>query len=278
VRTRFLLREINDATGRSAAMVKRLLSIGRSQPAQKVEVNLRDVLHEMRGILVSLCGRRVQVVIRDLATHHTIWADRVQLEQAILNLVVNARDAMPDGGELFIGLENADTEAASPDAEPGSLSGNAWSAELAQVPGSLRLVVRDQGVGMDERTLQRIFEPFYTTKGSGGGTGLGLATVQSAVLDSDGSIKVDSVPGRGTCFEITFPVLNQLSSSEAQAGEDGSAQVSAVVAVPLERISGEVPRVDELPAQGQEAVREHQLVSRSHEQGAARTRRSPQEE
>ena len=140
-------------------------------------------------MLRRLIGANIELVIRP-ATHPCIVViDKGQLEQVIMNLVVNARDAMPDGGRITIETALIDPE------EPAS-----------DTPRQVLLRVSDTGVGMDEATQARIFEPFFTTKAPGKGTGLGLATVFGIVAQSGGTIHVASAPGRGTAFSLRFPL------------------------------------------------------------------------
>jgi two-component system cell cycle sensor histidine kinase/response regulator CckA len=138
---------------------------------------------------------------------HRIKADPSQIEQVIMNLVVNARDALPTGGKLVVELANVEI-------------GEAEAAEqigIAKGPHVL-LAVSDSGIGMNKETLARIFEPFFTTKANGKGTGLGLSTVFGIVKQSGGSISVYSEPGKGTTFKIYLPVTNDEARSDAPAG------------------------------------------------------------
>jgi signal transduction histidine kinase len=185
-----LLGEIDEATRRSIELVRKLLaSPSRGQHAPR-RVDLNGVVSGLSTILRRLAGPGVELAIDAHAKQAFVVADVCELEQIILNLALNARDAMPHGGRL--GIETAD---AGPPAESGASSAKRWVA----------LVVTDQGVGMDAVTASRVFEPFFTTKASAGGTGLGLASVQRIVRHSGGSIRLETAPGKGARFEISLP-------------------------------------------------------------------------
>ncbi|MEW6429697.1 MAG: ATP-binding protein, partial [Thermodesulfobacteriota bacterium] len=153
-------------------------------------------------------GEDIEIVPRTGAVSDVILADRGQLEQVLMNLAVNARDAMPDGGRLFIETADLAVEAGGGEAEDGI------------APGVyVVLEVRDTGVGMSRETLSRIFDPFFTTKGAGHGTGLGLATVSGIVGQHKGYIRAVSEPGRGACFRVFWPA----AAAEAEAAEGAGA-------------------------------------------------------
>jgi two-component system, cell cycle sensor histidine kinase and response regulator CckA len=173
------LEEIRRAADRGAALVRQLLAFSRRQMLQPQLLGLGQVVAGVEGMLRSLIGEDVRLVTRLGDAPRLVHADRVQMEQVLLNLAVNARDAMPRGGTLTI-----ETEAAPPD---------------------VVLRVRDTGHGMTPEVRARVFEPFFTTKPPGRGTGLGLSTVYGIVEQSGGSIAVDSEPGRGTTFTIHLP-------------------------------------------------------------------------
>jgi two-component system, cell cycle sensor histidine kinase and response regulator CckA len=164
-------------------------------------------------LIRRLIGEDIELAVTASAGPATVCADLAQLEQVVMNLAVNSRDAMPDGGTLRIEVANVLLDA-SPASRRFGLSPGAY----------VQLTVSDTGVGMDEDTRARIFEPFFTTKGEGHGTGLGLSTVYGIVTQSGGGIAVDSQPGRGTSFRICLPQADRV---DAAADADTYVQESA---------------------------------------------------
>jgi PAS domain S-box-containing protein len=183
--------EIRAAGERAAALTQQLLAFSRKQIAEPKPVSLNEVVADAGRMLRRLIGADIEIVTDLAAEPAVVIADRGQMNQVLMNLAVNARDAMPEGGKLVIETRLADVgeEFASlhPDARPGRF---------------VVLSVSDTGVGMDQEVLQRIFEPFFTTKKTGAGTGLGLATVYGIVRQSGGWIAASSEPGRGACFRV----------------------------------------------------------------------------
>ena len=190
------VQEILKAGERAAGLTRQLLAFSRKQMLQPRQLDLNSVVEDMGSMLKRLMGEDVEVRFALSAESPLVRADPHQLEQVIMNLAVNARDAMPDGGCLL--LETAVVErdenyaALHPETRPGRYA---------------MLALSDTGTGMDEATLQRIFEPFFTTKAVGQGTGLGLSMVQGMVAQSGGYVNVYSEPGRGTTFKIHLPAL-----------------------------------------------------------------------
>jgi len=184
--------EILLAAQRAGGLTRQLLAFGRRQVMQPRVLDLTTVLEGMHKLLARLIGEDVQVMHEIAPGLGRVHADPGQIEQVIMNLAVNARDAMPRGGRLTFRLRNT----------PPRASGE---------PASVQLEVQDTGHGMDEATLARIFEPFFTTKEEGRGTGLGLSTVFGIVEQHRGQIRVDSAPGRGTTFRIDLPCVTTAS-------------------------------------------------------------------
>jgi signal transduction histidine kinase/DNA-binding response OmpR family regulator len=190
---------IRRAAAQGAGFVKQLLAFSRRQVSQAKPLDVNAIAAEMEKLLLTMIGKSIKFstsLARDLAA---VKADAGNIEQIIMNLVVNARDAMPDGGSIAITTSNTKVTATLPPERKGG-------DEVP--PGDYALLkVSDNGSGMDEKILARIFEPFFTTKEEGKGTGLGLATVHDIVKKSGGYIKVESAPGKGTVFSIYLPAL-----------------------------------------------------------------------
>ncbi len=185
------LQEIVLAGERAASLTRQLLAFGRRQVLTPEILDVAEVIAAMEGLLRTLSGDGVELSLSGQQGVVWVEADRSQLEQVIVNLVVNARDAMPSGGHLA--LET-------------SLVADATSVTEGRVVGpAVRLEVRDSGSGIDAATLSHIFEPFFTTKPEGQGTGLGLATVLGIVRQSHGHIDVRTTVGKGTSFQILLP-------------------------------------------------------------------------
>jgi two-component system, cell cycle sensor histidine kinase and response regulator CckA len=185
-----LLDDLVLASDRATALVRQLLLFSRCQPTRVEGLDLGEVVTALSGLLRRLLGEKVALVFEPAGEPATIRADRAHLEQVVMNLAVNARDAMPTGGVLTIRSDLAT-----------GASGK-----------SVRLTVSDSGVGMTEEVKARIFEPFFTTKGPDKGTGLGLATVFGIVQQAGGSIEVESAPGAGATFRVNFPWWSGASS------------------------------------------------------------------
>jgi signal transduction histidine kinase/ActR/RegA family two-component response regulator len=189
-------RMIHKAGEQAASLTKQLLAFSRKQLLQPKVLDLNRVVQEMEKLLQRVIGEHIRIVIATEAQDARVLADPNQLEQVILNLGVNARDAMPGGGTLTITTRNVTF-----------LDSDISHRGDGIAPGEyVTLSVSDTGSGMDVETKARIFEPFFTTKGPGKGTGLGLATVYGIVKQSHGGISVESEPGKGSTFQIELPV------------------------------------------------------------------------
>jgi two-component system, cell cycle sensor histidine kinase and response regulator CckA len=173
--------QIDDAAKRAADLAHRLLAFSRPQTPRPRDVVLNDLVRNFEKMLAPVLGKGIQLEVSLDPARESLHADPGQIEQILMNLAVNARDAMPEGGRLRI--------------------------ETASIPATrqIQLEVSDTGIGMSPAVMARIFEPFFTTKAEGKGTGLGLATVYGIVKQTQGTIEVASEPGRGTTFTLLFP-------------------------------------------------------------------------
>jgi len=193
--------QIHQAGERAAALTRQLLALSRRQQLEPEVLDLADLVRSLLPMIGHLVGKDIRLTVAAAPGLDRVEADRGQLEQVILNLAVNARDAMPAGGSLTFELSEVE------------LDQTQASARVGLRPGPhVVLKVSDTGTGMAARTLERIFEPFFTTKDPGKGTGLGLSTVHGIVHQSSGSISVASEPGRGTTFEIHLPRARSIAA------------------------------------------------------------------
>jgi signal transduction histidine kinase/CheY-like chemotaxis protein len=197
--------ELLDATAaRAGGLVRQLLAFSRKQVLQPKVLDLNAVIEDAEQMLRPLIGEEVGLVTTLAPGLGRVKADPIQLEQVLMNLAVNARDAMPDGGELTVETADVELDEAFTLEHAGASSGP-----------HVMLRVRDTGTGMDEATRAQIFEPFFTTKQVGKGTGLGLATVYGIVKQHGGYVAADSEPGRGSTFTVYLPRVDEEPEADA---------------------------------------------------------------
>ncbi len=212
------IEEIKKAGERAASLTRQLLAFSRKQVMQQSVLNLGHTLSEMENMLRRVIGESIELNTVLGPALGRVKADTSQIEQVILNLAVNARDAMPTGGKLTIETANVDIDAASPRVRDGLK------------PGPYVLIsVTDTGTGMSDKALSHIFEPFFTTKEKGKGTGLGLSTVFGIVQQSQGHISVESAQGKGTCFRIYLPRTDDATDKLGRMAPAGADETILVV-------------------------------------------------
>ncbi len=219
--------EIKRAADRAATLTQQLLAFSRKQVLSQRPVDLDVVLEGMAGMLQRLIGEDIELTLKLAGALALTRVDPVQIEQIVMNLVVNARDAMPQGGRITI--ETANVELHEP-----------YSTRRAVEPGAyVMMAVTDTGHGMDAATQEHLFEPFFTTKAPGQGTGLGLSTVYGIVRQSGGTVLVTSEPGRGSTFRIYLPRMREEAGAAARPARDdrrrGSESIVLVEDEPLVR-------------------------------------------
>jgi len=203
-----MLAQIRNGAERATAITKQLLAFGRKQIVTPAVLNLNEVLGEFRQMISVMMPRNIELEIQPAPDLGMVWADRTQMEQVVLNLALNARDAMPEGGTVTILTGNVDADAS-------------YVAEHPTVPMGqyIALVVRDTGTGMDPHTQEHMFEPFFTTKPKGMGAGLGLPTVYSIVQQAGGYVRAYSELGVGTTFTVYLPRVAAEPLPDAAAAE-----------------------------------------------------------
>ncbi|MGY8655776.1 MAG: PAS domain S-box protein [Verrucomicrobiia bacterium] len=203
------LTHVCDAADRGAQLTRQLMAFGRREPLTKVAVNLNSLVDDLLKLIKRLIGEDIEVVFNSCFSGETVHADKGQLEQSLINLIINARDAMPKGGRITIDL-NQET-----------LSENARRSHPWIEPGDfVKISVADTGCGMSKETLTRIFEPFFTTKAAETGTGLGLSVVYGIIKQHGGIVHATSESDHGTRFDILLP---NTPSASAQNEETGAA-------------------------------------------------------
>jgi PAS domain S-box-containing protein len=218
---------ITRAADRAAALTKQLLAFSRKQILTPSVLNLNAVVEDALQMMRPVIGEHIQIITQFESTLAPVFADAGQLTQVLVNLALNARDAMPRGGQLTIATENAVLEPRAEDADAPPLPAGEY----------VRLTVRDNGMGMDAVTLARAFEPFFTTKPQGQGSGLGLATVYGIIKQSFGDIQASSTLGAGSTFTILLPVVHRpvelpgVRSTTVDAGERDSGKQRSLLLV-----------------------------------------------
>lgn len=211
--------QIHDASGRAANLIRQLLAFGRKQVLKQIPLNLNHIVRDIESMLKPLLGEDISLTYELDRQLNLITADPSQLEQVIMNLAVNARDAMPQGGRIHFKTSNIRFD-------PRHEGNDEFQVELS-AGEYVMLSVSDEGEGMSEDVVSQIFEPFFTTKEPGKGTGLGLSTVYGIVKQSGGGVSVKSEPGAGTDFRVYFPATEKRESvstepkpSEAASGSE----------------------------------------------------------
>jgi PAS domain S-box-containing protein len=208
------LNEIIYATEKASKLTRQLLAFSRQQIMQPRVINLSAVIKDMEKMIRRLVEENIRIKTNLPEGLWNIFADPGQIEQVVMNLVVNARDAMSNGGRITLETMNIN-----------SIQDNSDRVKLDRDEEYVNLIVSDTGLGMDAATIERIFEPFFTTKESGKGTGLGLATVYGIVKQSGGDIKVWSEPGKGSEFSLFFP-----RDKRPVVNYDGKKSIKSVIA------------------------------------------------
>jgi two-component system cell cycle sensor histidine kinase/response regulator CckA len=203
------LRQIQVAVERAASLTRQLLIFSRRQPMNFLHLDLNKTVENLIGMLHRIIGEEITITCKLASGPLSVFADKTSVEQMVMNLVVNAKDAMPQGGEITLKTEKVTVSESDAKGMAEARSGK-----------FIRFSVIDRGTGMDPKTLEQIFEPFFSTKGTGKGSGLGLSVVYGIVQQHKGWLRVSSEVGKGSVFEVYLPRSNApvQESSEPQAG------------------------------------------------------------
>jgi len=196
--------EVEKAGNRATSLTRQLLAFSRRQRLERKTLNLNDTINDIMKMLKRIIGEDVEVRVQEVGYLSPVFADPAQIEQVVMNLAVNARDAMPGGGKLIIETRNVTLDEAYRREHPYAKTGK-----------YVQMIVSDTGTGMDAETKGRIFEPFFTTKEAGKGTGLGLSMVFGIVKQHGGMVEVESETGQGTTFHIYLPIDEKSVKEEA---------------------------------------------------------------
>jgi len=219
---------------RAAGLTRQLLAYARRQTLEPRIVNLNQMIGETTALLQKVIGEQIEMKLVLAPDLQTTRADPSQMEQVLMNLCFNARDAMPDGGQLLIETHNVELDETYTQRH-----------EYARPGHYVGMSVSDTGIGMDTATMNRIFEPFFTTKEVGRGTGLGLATAYGIVKQHDGLIEVYSEPGKGSMFRVYLPMVSGAAHSKADGVEDAVRGGTETILV-AEDHAGNLEMVDEI--------------------------------
>lgn len=211
------LEEMQRAVERASALTTQLLAFGRLQRSSPKMIHLGEILRDLGKMLRRLIGEDIELVISVAEGLGFVYADPRQIETVLINLVVNARDAMPHGGRLSIEASNTNIRSGDRRIQAGWMAG-----------AYVQLAVEDTGIGIEEKLCSKIFEPFFTTKAPGQGTGLGLSTCYGIIEQSGGRIAVESIPGKGSVFRVYLPRVRQ-NASDLPEGRGAGAKPDAAL-------------------------------------------------
>ena len=258
------LRQVHNAAERAANLTRQLLAFSRKQLLEPVVLDINEVVRAVEAMLRRTIGEDIELSFEASPQLRAVRADPGQLEQVLVNLAVNARDAMPDGGELLIRTRNFDA-----DAEFAKRDGR-------MLPGAYVLLeVQDSGTGIPPDVVKHIFDPFFTTKERGHGTGLGLATVYGIVKQSGGHVWVDTAVGKGTTFSIYLPCVEGAAQPLARAIDIGTRSASAVDPDKTILIVEDEPSIREMVAEVLQRAGYQVLAAGSGSEGISAAARHP---
>lgn len=219
---KMILDTLETSASHGSDLVQQILTFARGGGGQRTKLQMGPFLQELQGFLRSAIRRTIELRIDHDPNVWPILADATQLKQVVMNLCVNARDAMPDGGSIQITAENVDVVVGF---EPHGFHGK------IPVGPYVRLSVADTGTGMPPELVEKIFDPFFTTKGPGKGTGLGLSTLAGIIRNHEGAIQVESAPGKGTTFRIYLPASASLVLAPSEPAEVPSGRGEAILVI-----------------------------------------------